>query len=97
MYNSNEDIVAGSKGEWIVQNLCLGDNIIVPIVTYEPFWLMFVNKGAHVVVTSFKNVMVKNGQKGTLLCEAFGTDNYNQEVILTLHVMIKLLPSYFPI
>ncbi len=71
MYNSNEDIVAGSKGEWIVQNLCLGDNIIVPIVTYEPFWLMFVDKGAHVVVTSFKNVDSEKWTKGDIVVRGF--------------------------
>jgi hypothetical protein len=56
MYDLNEDIEVGSWGEWIAENLCQSDNIIVPTTTNEPFWLMLINKGAHVVVTSFKDV-----------------------------------------
>jgi hypothetical protein len=56
MYDSNEEIESGFGGEWIVENLCPSDNVIVPITTNESFWLMLVDKGAHVVVISFKNV-----------------------------------------
>jgi hypothetical protein len=42
--------------EWIVENLCPSDNVIVPTAINKPFWLMLINKGAHVVVTSFKDV-----------------------------------------
>jgi hypothetical protein len=56
MYNLNEDIEVGSRSEWIVENLCPSDNIIVPTTTNEPFWLMLIDKGAYVVVNSFKDV-----------------------------------------
>jgi len=56
MYDLNENIEVGSRSEWIAKNLCPSDNIIVPIATIEPFWLMLIDKGAHVVVISFKDV-----------------------------------------
>jgi hypothetical protein len=39
-----------------VENLCPSDNVAIPTATNEPFWIILVDKGAHVVVTSFKNV-----------------------------------------
>jgi hypothetical protein len=56
MYDLDEKIEATSVGEWIFENLCPCDNVVVLTRTNEPFWLMFVDKGAHVVVTSFKDV-----------------------------------------
>jgi hypothetical protein len=96
MYNLDEEIEASFEGEWIVENLCLGDNVAISTTTDEPFWLMLDDKGAHVVVTSFKMLMATNGQEGTLLCEDSNTNNYNQGVVLTLFVMINLSPLYFP-
>ncbi len=56
MYDSYDEIEAGYGGEWIAKNLCPNDNIIVPIATNDSFWLLLIDKGAHVVVTSFKDV-----------------------------------------
>jgi hypothetical protein len=63
MYDSDEEIEVGIEGEWIA------DNVVVPTPTNEPFWLMLVDKGAHIVLESFedghknewnvRNVMVK--------------------------------------
>jgi hypothetical protein len=48
MYDSYDEIEAGYGGEWIAKNLCPNDNIVVPITKDEPFWLMFIDKVAHV-------------------------------------------------
>ncbi len=56
MYDLNENIEAGSGSEWILKNLCPCDNVALPTRTNEPFWLMLVDKGAHIMVTSFKDV-----------------------------------------
>jgi hypothetical protein len=39
----------------------------IPTTTDEPFWLMLVDKGAHVVVTSFKNVDGNKWTKGDII------------------------------
>ncbi len=49
MYNSDEEIKAGTSGKWIIDNLCLNDNIAVLSDIDEPFWLMLVDKGPYVV------------------------------------------------
>ncbi len=54
MYDSNKEIEAGTDGEWIVDNLCPSDNVAIP-TTNEPFWLMLIEKGPHVVAKSFKD------------------------------------------
>jgi hypothetical protein len=56
MYDLNENIEVGSWSEWIAENLCPSVNVIVPTAIDEPFWLMLIDKGAYVVVTSFKDV-----------------------------------------
>lgn len=53
MYNDNEEIEVGSRGEWIVDNLCPSDNIAIPIDVDEPFWLMLLDKGPYIVQESF--------------------------------------------
>jgi hypothetical protein len=53
MHDSDEEIKAGIHDEWIVENLCLGDNVAVPNSTNEPLWLLLVDKGPHLVVISF--------------------------------------------
>jgi len=55
MYDPNEDIEAGIGGEWIVDNLHPGDNVAIPTTIDEPFWLMLMEKGVHVVDESFTN------------------------------------------
>jgi hypothetical protein len=42
MYDSDEEIEDSFGGEWIVENLCPCDNVVVPTTTNESFWLMFV-------------------------------------------------------
>jgi hypothetical protein len=55
MYDSDEEIEAGTRGEWIAKNLCPCDNIVVPTNIDEPFWLMLVDKGPHSILESFKD------------------------------------------
>jgi hypothetical protein len=62
MYNLDEKIEVVFEGEWIAENLCPNDNMAIPTTTNEPFWLMLVDKGAHAMVTSFKDV---DGNKWT--------------------------------
>jgi hypothetical protein len=53
MYNSDENIDTNFKGEWIVDNLYPGDNIVIPTDVDGPFWLMLVDKGPYIVQESF--------------------------------------------
>ncbi len=48
--------------EWIVDNLHPSDNVVVPTTTNEPFWLMLVEKGIHVVDNFFTD---SNGYEWT--------------------------------
>jgi hypothetical protein len=71
MYDSKENIENGSGGEWIAENLCPCDNVVVPTATNEPFWLMLLDKSAHVVVTSFKDVDGNEWIKGDIIVRGF--------------------------
>jgi hypothetical protein len=42
MYDSDEEIEVSFGGEWIVENLCPCNNVVVPTITNESFWLMLV-------------------------------------------------------
>ncbi len=53
MYDLNEEIEANTRGEWIVDNLHPSNDVVIPTTTDEPFWLMLVEKGVHVVDKSF--------------------------------------------
>ncbi len=71
MYNLDEEIEAGFEGEWITENLCPSNNMVIPTTIDEPFWLMLIDKGAHVVVTSFKNVDGNKWTKGDIIVWGF--------------------------
>jgi hypothetical protein len=71
MYNFDEEIQVGSGGEWIAKNLCPSDNVVIPTTTDEPFWLVLVDKSAHVVVISLKDVDGNKWTKGGHYCERF--------------------------
>jgi hypothetical protein len=62
MYEPNEDIEASTGGEWIVDNLYPCDNVAIPTIIDEPFWLMLVKSGVHVVDKSFTD---SNGNEWT--------------------------------
>jgi hypothetical protein len=53
MYDPNEEIEAGIGGKWIANNLHPNDNVVIPTTSDEPFLLMLVEKGVHVVDKSF--------------------------------------------
>ncbi len=63
MYEFDEKVEAGINKEWIVDNLCPDDNIIIVSHDDEHFWLMLVDKGSHSVDVSFedgwKNIWTK--------------------------------------
>jgi hypothetical protein len=47
-------VEAGSGGEWIVDGLCVGDNVAVRAPSDdEPFWLMMVQQPTHTVLETF--------------------------------------------
>jgi len=52
MYNFVKEIEVSTRGEWIAKNLFPNDNVVVPTLVNEPFRLMLVDKGLHVVATS---------------------------------------------
>jgi len=46
----NEDIEFGIRGEWIVDDVQMGDNIVVPSNdSNDPFWIMLFTKCVHVL------------------------------------------------
>jgi len=45
--------------------------VVVPTRTNDPFWLMLVVKGAHVVVTSFKDVDGNEWIEGNIVVRGF--------------------------
>ncbi len=55
MYDSDKEIEAGIGSEWIAENICQGDNVPIPTLTDEPFWLLLVNKSPHIIVISFND------------------------------------------
>jgi hypothetical protein len=57
---------------------------------------MIVDKGAHVVVTSFKDVDGNEWTEGDIVVQAFGISSCNQGIIFTLFEMINMLILYFP-
>ncbi len=70
MYDSNEEIKASTASEWIVDNLCPSDNVIVPTIDGQ-FWLMLVEKGLHVVAKSFKDVDANEWTKGDIVIRGY--------------------------
>jgi hypothetical protein len=54
LYNLDEEVEASTGGEWIVDALCVGDNVAVRAQAEdEAFWLMLVVKAAHTVLEAF--------------------------------------------
>jgi hypothetical protein len=50
MFDPNEKVECGIGGEWIVNVVCVGDNVAVITnnKTNEQFWLLLVDKTIHV-------------------------------------------------
>jgi hypothetical protein len=71
MYDLDEEIEVGTKGEWIAKNLFLSDNVVVPTLVDEPFWLMLVDKNPHVVVVSFKDAIGNEWMEGDVVVCGF--------------------------
>ena len=55
LYNSDEEVEAGSGDEWISEDVSIGNNIAIRANSTddESFWIMLVDKGLHVVQTKF--------------------------------------------
>jgi hypothetical protein len=71
MYDSNEEKEASIGNEWIVENLCLSDIVIVLTSIDRPFWLLLVNKGPHIVITSFNDEDGNVWTKGDVVVHGF--------------------------
>jgi hypothetical protein len=71
MYDSNEEKEASIGNEWIVENLCLSDIVIVLTSIDWPFWLLLVNKGPHIVITSFNDEDGNVWTKGDVVFHGF--------------------------
>jgi hypothetical protein len=67
MYDSNEEIEPSSGSEWITNYLCLGDNVAIPTTIDEPFRLKLVDKGAHFVSISFKDIDGNEWMEGEMV------------------------------
>ncbi len=70
MYDSNEEIESNTRGEWIDDNLCPGDNVAIPTID-EPFWIMLVERGLHVVAKSFKDVDANEWTKSNMVIRGY--------------------------
>jgi len=57
MFDPNEKVESGIGGEWIANAICIGNNVVVITNnnTNEQFWLLLVDKTAHVVHESFED------------------------------------------
>jgi hypothetical protein len=54
LYDSNDEIEAGTGGEWIADALCIRDNVAVRAQSEdEAFWILFVTKLPHTMVHAF--------------------------------------------
>jgi hypothetical protein len=55
LYDLDEEVEAGSGGEWISEDVSIGNNIAIRADSTddESFWIMLVDKGLHVVQTEF--------------------------------------------
>jgi hypothetical protein len=71
MYDSNEEKEVSIGNEWIVENLCLSDNVVVLTSIDEPFWLLLVDKGPHTVITSFNDEDGNVWTKGDVVVHGF--------------------------
>jgi hypothetical protein len=71
MYDSNEEIEASTRGKWITKNIFPCDNVDVPTSVDEPFWVVLVDKGLHVVVASFKYANGNEWMQGNLVVYGF--------------------------
>jgi hypothetical protein len=67
MYDLDEEIEPSFGSEWITNNLCMGDNVVVPNTIDEPFQLMLVDKGALVMSLSFKDVDGNEWMEGDMV------------------------------
>jgi len=67
MYEFDEEMEAGIGGEWIADNLCPSDNIVVVSNDDEHFWLMLVDKGPHKVDDSFEDGWKNIWSKGDVI------------------------------
>ncbi len=55
MYDLDEEIKVGIGGEWIANNLALGDTIAIPNEITNPLWAMLMDKGPHFIESNFED------------------------------------------
>jgi hypothetical protein len=77
MYNFDEEIEINIGGEWIAKNLFPNDNVVVPTLGDEPFTLMLVDKGIHVVVTSVMDGVGNEWMEGNVVVCKFWYERLN--------------------
>jgi hypothetical protein len=71
MYDPNEEIEAGSGCKWIADTLHPSDNVAIPTTIDEPFWLMVVEKGVHVVDKSFTDFDGNEWTQGDMVVRGY--------------------------
>jgi hypothetical protein len=76
MINPNEEIENGIGGEWIVDVVCVGDNVVVVADSEkgEQFWLLLVDKLVHVVLESFTDAWGNSYVEGDVVLRGFWYD-----------------------
>ncbi len=99
MNDFNAKVEARSSGEWIVEVVNVGDNVVICVdnSTNDSFQILLVDKGMHTIQESFKDDGNNEYVEGDVDCVEFGMINYFQIVILTCLAMTNPLPIIFHI
>jgi hypothetical protein len=71
IYDNDKEIEDGIGGKWIANNLHPSDNIGVPTLTHEPFWLILVDKGVHTIFESFENTDMNEWTIGDVVVRGY--------------------------
>lgn len=71
MYDLHEEFKARIGGEWIANNLALGDKIVVPSDTIDPFKVMIVDNGPHFIEFNFEDGWGNKWQQGDVVIQGY--------------------------
>jgi hypothetical protein len=72
LYNNDEEVQAGTDGEWIADGLSVGDNVVVRSLLHEePYWLMLVYTTTHTLEEGFTDPEGKEYGPGDVIFSGF--------------------------
>ncbi len=73
MFDLDEEIESGTHGEWIVDAVCIGDNVVIiaESETNEQFWLFLVDKIVQIVHESFEDEQGNSYVEGDVVLKGY--------------------------